>query len=73
MNMLKVNKTYKRQGAAICGKQIPCAREHGKLCPGQPEMLRASQDNLLRLLAGGGLLQSRKPLMKSNNKPPSVQ
>ena len=44
--MEKIDKPYKYRVTAICVKQISFSRENGKLCLGQPEILRASQDNL---------------------------
>jgi hypothetical protein len=43
------------------------------LCFGQPEMLRASQNNLPFPAVRGGFLQSRKPVKMSYNKPLNVQ
>jgi hypothetical protein len=73
MDIAKADKTSNRWATAIRGKRIPCSREHGKLCLGQPEMLRASQDNLPFPAVRGGFLQSRKPVKRSYNKPLNVQ
>lgn len=44
MDTKNADKIYKRRVTAICDEQILLSRESSKLCFGQPEMLRASQN-----------------------------
>jgi hypothetical protein len=73
MKTATFGKKSKWLGEAIRDQRISLSRDSGKLCSGQPEMLRASLNNLPLPMVRGGLLQSRKPFRMSISKPISVQ
>jgi len=63
MHLAKAHKIHKYRTTAIRNRRILFSRENSKLCLRQPEILRASQDNLPFPAVRDGFLQSRKPAM----------
>ena len=61
MDIAKVEMRVNDDVSEIRTERISCSCEHGKLCSGQPEMLRAHRNQLAFPIGRGGFLQSRKP------------
>ncbi|MDR2804443.1 MAG: hypothetical protein LBB85_02205 [Dysgonamonadaceae bacterium] len=73
MDTAKADKTHKCRATAIRDKRILFSRENSKLCLGQPEMLRASQDPLAPAYSRRRLPPKSEALMKVESPTANVQ